>query len=183
MLLFRASGRERLVRRGRIAVCRNKFALGLGFAGKRHCHRRRRLAAPLSWINRPNRSWVWPTAGWLAILAGVFIYASSTSAEIGIVYGLLILAVVTTAPLPPRLSSGAINFAPHCRPPSNPKIVRRIGGEPLPRVSGDRARGHCRYRSRRRICCRHAPRGPRPCHHRGNSCSCVMGRRHGVDAG
>lgn len=47
-----------------------------------------------SWINRPNRSWVWPTAGWLAILAGVFIYASSTSAEIGIVYGLLILAVV-----------------------------------------------------------------------------------------
>ncbi len=47
-----------------------------------------------SWINRPQRSLLWPVAGWFAIVAGTFIYASATSAEIGVTYGLLILALV-----------------------------------------------------------------------------------------
>jgi hypothetical protein len=50
-----------------------------------------------SWIKSPDRSWVWPLAGWSAIAFGAIIHASATSTEIGIAYGFLSLTLVAYA--------------------------------------------------------------------------------------
>jgi len=47
-----------------------------------------------SWTRRQERSWSLIVSGWLTIIAGISIYGSATSAEIGIAYGLLVLAVI-----------------------------------------------------------------------------------------
>ncbi|MBA2125332.1 hypothetical protein DLM45_03720 [Hyphomicrobium methylovorum] len=51
----------------------------------------------LNWLARPNGSWLRVLSGWALVIAGFVCFALQSSAEVGIAYGLLALALAAYA--------------------------------------------------------------------------------------